>query len=170
MHLSISLFYSISPILYQIALGSPVPSPQCYDDSGQFPAPAALDCMSAMGVLQNDKYFTTPQRYGVYEDATHRVPRDWAYKSCLVTIDVEDASNTDTFAFSSTMPYFASIEETCVIKKKPGRGFGGYVPIGNGKGFYAIVQYDGDYYPTGPNSRVLLSMNATSNGTASPAA
>lgn len=164
------LFTFTLAILSKIVSASPTPiaTPQCYDDSGQFPAPAALDCMRAMGYLQADLSYTTPQLFGVYADATCRVPKDWSYNSCLVSIDVDDASQMDTFSLASTVRPLASVEETCIVKKKLGQGFGGYVPIGNGKGFYATVQYDGDYWPTVPNSRFLLAANATSNETASP--
>ena len=145
------------------------PSPKCYDASSQFPKPAEVDCIVAMGALQDDLTFNTPEIFGVYEDATRRVPLDWSFRTCLLTLSVNDASKTDNFSLSSTMPAFAIIEENCLVNAKLGDGFGGWLPVGNGQGFYATVQYDGDYYPPGPTSRFLLSVNTTNNATGSPA-
>ncbi len=169
MHFTSCLFIVISPLLYQSVFASPFTSPQCYDDDGVYPAPTALDCIGAMGNLLEDKSYNTQETYGIYEAGTRKVPLNWSHKSCLVTIDVDDGSNTDTFALSSTMPAFTLVEHNCILKKKMGQGFGGYMPIGNGKTFYAIVQYNPSYQTSSANSRFLMSVNATnttSNGTA----
>lgn len=94
--------------------------------------------MSAMLFIKNSPYSTKPQKYGAYEDPPRNVPLDWPNKSCLLTINADDGSKTDTFALSATMPAFSALEAACVRTKKSGQGFGGYIPIGNA--FYAIVQ------------------------------
>lgn len=140
-------------------------APLCYDDDGQFPPPAALDCLNTMGNIRKDPYYSTPQRFGAYEDPPRKIPIDWAHKSCLVTIDVDDNSYTGTFALSSTMPAFAQIEEHCIIERKLGQGFGGYVPVGHGKTFYAIVQYNRSYRLSGLREDLLGFLNRTDNAT-----
>ena len=65
------------------------------------------------------------------------------------------------------MPSFAAVEELCVVRKKPGQGFGGYIPIGHGKTFFAIVQYNPEYLPGVSGLDFLSSANGTRNATAS---
>ncbi|KAL8732002.1 MAG: hypothetical protein Q9181_004102 [Wetmoreana brouardii] len=139
-------------------------APICYDDGGQFPAPAATDCRSAMAFIKNSPYFSKPQKYGAYEDPPRNVPLDWPNKSCLLTIDVDDGSKTDTFALSATMPAFAALEAACIRRRKPGQGFGGYVPIGNGK-FYAIMQYNPKYRGSGASEPLRGPSSGTENAT-----
>ena len=43
------------------------------------------------------------------------------------------------------MPAFAAVEDKCIRTKKLGQGFGEFVLVGNGRGFFAIVQFDPDY-------------------------
>jgi len=122
-----------------------------------------------MGNPLYDESYNTQETYGIHEAGKRKVPLNWSHKSCLFTIDVDDGSNTDTFALPSTMPAFTLVEQNCILKKKMGHGFGGYVPIGNGKTFYAIVQYNPSYQTPSANSRFLMSVNATNttcNGTA----
>ena len=141
--------------------------PTCYEDGAQLPAPAASHCALAMSSIRNDRSFTTPLKYGIDEAPPRNTPIDWSYKSCLLTIDADDGSYTDTFALSSTMPFFAAVEELCVLRKKPGQGFGGYIPIGHGRTFFAIVQYNPEYLPHTSALGVLSHMNGTSNATES---
>ena len=116
-----------------------------------------------MAVVRNSPFFSRPQTYGAFEDPPRNVPMDWHYKTCLVTIDADDGSKKDTFALSATMPAFAAVEEKCIRRKALGQGFGGFVPVGNGRGFYAIVQFDPDYQYAARISRP--SLNGTVNGT-----
>ena len=141
--------------------------PTCYEDGAQLPAPAASHCARAMSSIRNDRSFTIPLAYGADEDPPRNTPIDWSYKSCLLTIDADDGSYTDTFALSSTMPSFAAVEELCVVRKKPGQGFGGYIPIGHGRTFLAIVQYNPEYLPAASGLDLLSSANGTRNATVS---
>lgn len=149
------------------ALASPAPVPICYADDGQFPPPAASDCVRAMINIKDDPFFTTPQRFGEYEDPPRGVPIEWSYRSCLLTIDVDDGSQTDVFALSAIMPAFAAVEERCVAKRKPQQKFGGYVPIGHGRSFYAIVQYNPSFLQLALGSSLLAHSNGTNNATTS---
>ena len=152
-------------IIVQLALGSTNTAPVCFGDDGETPAPAATDCISAMANVKNDPFYTTPQIYGVDENPPSNVPIKWSNRSCLVIIGVEDGSQTDKFALSTTMPALASLAELCIFKKARGQGFGGYIPIGHGKTFYALLQWDPDYQPPFISSHLHLASNGTSNMT-----
>ena len=138
-------YISLFSHLFHQTIASPARTPTCYPDDGQFPAPNFSDCVHAMTVVRNSPFFSRPQTYGAFEDPPRNVPIDWHYKTCLITIGIEDGSKKDTFALSATMPAFAAVEDKCIRKKKLGQGFGGFVPVGNGRGFFAIVQFDPDY-------------------------
>ncbi|KAL8788385.1 MAG: hypothetical protein Q9195_007343 [Heterodermia aff. obscurata] len=156
----------ISLHLFPPILASLAPRPNCYQDGAQLPAPAASHCALAMSTIRTDRSFTTPLVYGADEAPPRNTPIDWSYKSCLLTIDADDGSFTDTFALSSTMPSFAAVVEWCVVRNNPGQGFGGYIPIGHGRTFYAIVQYNPEYLPDLAGLRVLSTANGTRNATA----
>lgn len=115
-----------------------------------------------MAYVKNSPYFNKPQRYGEYENPPRKVPLDWPRRSCLLTIDADDGSKTDTFAIAATMPAFAALEAACVRR---GPGFGGYIPIGNGKTFYAIIQYNPRYRASGASERLFVPSNRTKNVT-----
>ena len=157
----------ISIPLFAHVIASSAYRPTCYEDGAQLPAPAAPHCARAMSSIRNDRSFTTPLPYGADEDPPRNTPIDWSYKSCLLTIDADDGSYTDTFALSSTMPSFAAVEELCVVRKKPGQGFGGYIPIGHGRTFFAIVQFNPEYLPENLGLDVFSSANGTRNATVS---
>ncbi|KAL8883084.1 MAG: hypothetical protein Q9198_000007 [Flavoplaca austrocitrina] len=157
LHLRNLLFF-VSVLRYVFAARTPT----CYDDGGQFPAPKSVDCKIAMVNIKDSPYFDMPQKYGAYEEPPRNVPLDWPNKSCLLTIDANDGSKTDTFAISATMYAFATLEAACVRR---GPGFGGYIPIGNGKTFYAIVQYNPRYRTSGPSERLLVPSIRTENAT-----
>lgn len=152
------LLFSLAVITFSVA--SPTPNPKCFDDTYDLPAPRAADCTNAMVALKNDQFYTTPQVFGVDENSPRNVPIEWRHKSCLLIIDVEDGSNTDKFALSSTMPAFDALDKLCVLSK-PGRGLGGYMSIGHGKSFYALVQGNPDYLP----SVLTLHADPVSNNT-----
>ena len=142
-------------------MASHVPGLVCYDDDGEFPGPAATDCLRAIGSLRNEPFFGEWQTYGPYEDPPRRTPLDWVHGSCLISIDVDDGSMTDTFALWTTMAAFAAVEEWCILKKRPGEKFGGYAPIGHGKTFYAIVQYNPDFVSSAASSGPFNPSNST---------
>ncbi|KAI4273341.1 MAG: hypothetical protein LQ337_004690 [Flavoplaca oasis] len=148
----------VSVLRYVLAARTPI----CYDDGGQFPAPNSADCKIGMVSIKNSPYFDMPQKYGAYEEPPRNVPLDWPNKSCLLTIDADDGSKTDTFAISATMRAFAALEAACVRR---GPGFGGYIPIGNGKTFYAILQYNPRYRASGASGRLLMPSIRTENAT-----
>ncbi|KAI4140238.1 MAG: hypothetical protein LQ341_003920 [Variospora aurantia] len=150
--------FIFSVLGYVLAARTPV----CYDDGGQFSSPSSVDCKSSMAYVKNSPYFNRPQRYGEYENPPRKVPLDWPRRSCLLTIDSDDGSKTDTFAIAATMPAFAALEAACVRR---GPGFGGYIPIGNGKTFYAIIQYNPRYRASGASERLFVPSNRTGNGT-----
>ena len=118
-----------------------------------------------MRMIRTDLSFTTPLTYGADQAPPRNTPIDWAYKSCLLTIDADVGSFTDTFALSSTMPSFASVEEWCVVRKKPGEGFGGFIPVGHGRAFFAIVQFNPGFLPEAGGVGVFAVVNGTGNGT-----
>ncbi len=144
---------------------SPVAAPACYGDDTDFPAPAALDCASGMINIKNDPFYAKSQTYGILEDSPRNVPINWPHRSCMMTVTAIDGSKTDTFALSQTMPAFAAIYEICIRKKKSGQGFGGYIPIGHGKTFYAVVQYNPSYPTFAFDEHLLSSSNRTDNAT-----
>jgi len=143
---------------------SPVAAPACYDDLTDLPAPAALDCAIAMINFKKDPLYTKVQTYGIYENPPRNVPIHWTYRTCMMTVTAIDASKTDTFAFSQTTPAFAAIYEICVRKKKSGQGFGGYMPIGHGQTFYAVVQYNPSYPNFASHKHSQGSSDRTDNG------
>ena len=153
-----NLLLFVSFLRYVFAARTPI----CYDDGGQFPAPRSTDCKSAMVYIKNSPYFNMPQKYGAYEAPPRDVPLEWPRRSCLLTIDADDGSKTDTFAISATMRAFEALEAVCVRR---GKGFGGYIPIGNGKSFYAIVQYNPRYRASGASERLFVPSNRTQNAT-----
>ena len=159
-----SLYISLH--LYPHILAASTYRPTCYEDGAQLPAPAASHCARAMSNIRNDRSFSIPLTYGIDEDPPRNTPIDWSYKSCLLTIDADDGSYTDTFALSSTMPSFGAVEELCMLRKKPGQGFGGYIPIGHGRSFFAIVQYNPEYLPDASGFGDLSLTNGTRNATA----
>ena len=159
LYISLHLF---PPLLASSSAWSPI----CYSDGAQLPAPLAPHCARAMSSIRSDRSFSTPLTYGVDEAPPRNTPIDWPYKSCLLTIDADDGSYTDTFALSSTMPAFAAVEELCVARKKLGQGFGGYIPIGHGRMFFAIVQFNPGYLPDAAGLSFLSSANGTRNATA----
>ncbi len=144
---------------------SPVAAPACYGDDTDFPAPAALDCASGMINIKNDPFYAKSQAYGILEDSPRNVPINWPHRSCMMTVTAIDGSKTDTFALSRTMPAFAAIYEICIRKKKSRQGFGGYIPIGHGKTFYAVVQYNPSYPTFAFDEHLLSSSNRTDNAT-----
>ncbi|KAL8970333.1 MAG: hypothetical protein Q9197_003865 [Variospora fuerteventurae] len=152
------ILFIFSVLEYVLAARTPV----CYDDGGQFPPPSSVDCKIAMVYVKNSPYFNKPQKYGVYEDPPRKVPLDWPRRSCLLTIDADDGSKTDTFAIAATMPAFAALEAACVRR---GPGFGGYIPIGNDKNFFAIIQYNPRYRASGPSARLFIPSNRTETAT-----
>lgn len=164
---SICLYFLLRLIGHTTA--SPAPTPTCYDDDGQYPAPLFSDCVRAMTGIKTSPYFTRPQTYGAYENPPRKVPLDWHYKSCIVSIDADDGSKIDNFALSAIMPAIAVVEVRCIKKKKVGQGFGGFIPIGHGKTFYAIVQYDPSYPVSAMSSRTLTLSNGTDAATGAEA-
>ncbi len=147
------------------ASASPVAAPACYDNLIDLPAPAALDCASGMINLKNDPFYTKPQTYGIFENSPRNVPIDWPHRSCMMSVTAIDASKTDTFALSETMAAFGAIYEICVRKKKLGQGFGGSMPIGHGKSFYAVVQYNPSYPSFASAEHLQGSSHRTDNAT-----
>ena len=148
-----------------LTTASPAPTPTCYDDDGQYPAPLFSDCIRAMSGVKNSPYFTRPQTYGAYEDPPRNVPLDWRHKTCLVSIDADDGSKIDHFALSTIMPAIAVVGDRCIKRKIPGQGFGGFIAIGHGKSFYAIVQYDPGYPVSAMSSKPLILSNETDTTT-----
>ncbi|KAL8829940.1 MAG: hypothetical protein Q9170_005961 [Blastenia crenularia] len=169
------LFFLLSFSFIQNIFATPAPKPICLDDTYQLPAPAAIDCTNAMTNLKNDPFYATPQLFGVDENSPRNVPIEWKHKSCLLIINVEDGSKTDKFALASTMPAFGAVEKACVISN-PGRGLGGYISIGHGRSFYALVQGNPDFLPSVETSGLraglndsLVSPSAQESGASTPA-
>lgn len=148
------------------ANASPIAAPACYDDLIDLPAPEALDCASGMINLKNDPFYSKPQTYGILEAPPRNVPIDWTHGSCMMSVTAIDASKTDTFPLSQTMAAFAAIYEICIRKKKTGQGFGGSMPIGHGKTFYAVVQYNPNYPSVAFDEHLVGSSTGTGNATA----
>ena len=157
-------FLLISYAVLQYSTATPS-APTCLDETYELPPPAPVDCIEAMAEIRNFPHYTIPQVFGTYEDPPRNVPIGWRYKSCWLKIDVDDGSKTDRFALSSVIPAFAAVEKLCLIGK-PGRRLGGYVPIGHGGSFYAILQADPDYRPSILSSHLY---NASNDSTATSA-
>ena len=146
-------------------LASRIAAPRCYPNAGQFPAPMASDCMNAMGSLKSSPSYNRPQKFGAYENPPNRLPLDWANRSCLLRIDQEDDSFSDIFPLSSIMPAFRLIWELCVEDKGSSKGWGGLVPIGHGKTFYALVAYNPDWPTFAVDENLEGPSNQTINST-----
>ena len=135
-----------------IALKEP---PLCYDDIGSFPEPSALDCKFAALLMTSDPDSDKEEIFGSYFPATRLVPLYWSHKSCLIFLQSEDASKTDSFALSSMVPALAKVQSKCMNQKPPGEKFGGYAPVGNNQGFYVGIQYN----PENVRPQTWLSIN-----------
>lgn len=158
---------SLLLLFFACTRASPVAAPICYEEDPELPALTPTDCLYSMLSIRNDEFFTISREYGIDENSPRDVPIDWPHNTCLMSVTALDAGKTDTFALADTMPAFKALFETCLKRKKPGHGFGGYIPIGHGKEFYAVVQYNPDFPFPKPEERLLSSLNGIDNTTAS---
>ena len=124
----------LSPYLNLFPKPCPIQDPE--------PQPNINDCLDAAQKIHTDPDYDRVLMFGnKHRPGVQRtVPIDWTINTCLIHLETKDLGNIALMSLSTVYNATKEIIDQCVAKKSEGQRQGGYVELGEGGGFYVMVQ------------------------------
>ena len=102
--------------------------------------PDSDDCLKAARVFQADPFYRDDIVYSRLDNIGRKVPLYFTSGTCSIFLDSPpEAAPTDRFTLASVWPALSKVIRDCIYMKKPGFRMGGFMPVGNDRGFLIVI-------------------------------
>ena len=144
------------PNAFNVTVLPPTP-PTCLGPEFDLLPPVQADCGKAREKMEGVTWYKRVYNYGKMYNADIRLPIKFVHESCNIVLDCPDGLG-DRFSLQEIASAVKMIRRVCIRDKPPGMRFGGLAGVGNGHGFFMVVQ---------GNPRLNATKGVTSNDTGS---